>query len=109
VRPNFCVTDMTHFLDEHGRLADMPAPARGLARHLAAIVTAVTRRRPGVRWIADVRCGGGRVGGPVRVGSAEWSSWGSGALSWRCPACGDGGLIHHWADTPWDGGAAVDA
>lgn len=26
VRPNFWVTDMTHFLDEHGRFADIPAP-----------------------------------------------------------------------------------
>lgn len=104
MKPNFWVTDMTHFLDERGRLADMPAPARSLARHLGAIVTAVTSRRPGLLRITDVHCRRrpgrrpcpGRIGGVVEVGSGD--------LSWRCPACGAGGLIHHWAGTTWDGG-----
>lgn len=98
---------MTHFLDERGRLADMPAAARRLARHLGAIVAAVTSRRPAVLRATDIRrrrrpgrrpCPG-RISGVVELGSGD--------LSWRCPVCGDSGLIHHWAGGPWDRRATV--
>jgi hypothetical protein len=26
----------------------------------------------------------------------------SGYIEWRCPLCGDNGLIHRWEDIPWD-------
>jgi hypothetical protein len=36
------VTDMRHYLDESGRLGDMPGPAFNLARYFGSIVAWVT-------------------------------------------------------------------
>lgn len=107
LRPTFWVTDMTHFLDEEGRLADMLAAARNVARHLGAIVAAVTSRRPAVLGVTAVRCRRrpGRRPCPGRISAVV--EFGSGEVSWRCSVCGDSGLIHRWAGTPWDRRATV--
>lgn len=97
------VTDLWHFLDDDGRLPEsLPEPALNLALHQGAIVEWMTavlledievtnvacRRRPRRR-----RCRGRIV--------ARFKPDGA-AIEWRCPACGDNGIIYGWAGTPWD-------
>jgi hypothetical protein len=99
---NTWVTAMVDFLDAAGYMVDMPAPARNLANHLGAIVSALTSQPPGQWRETSVRCRrrpgrrpcAGRIRAVVEVGSGE--------IAWQCPTCDDNGLIHHWEGTPWD-------
>ncbi len=102
------VTDITHYLDEDGRLPDsLPVQARRLAEYLGSIVVAVTsvplddplgircRRRPGRK--------------PCRGDVAAYIVDDSSAIRWICPACEDNGFISGWSDTIWDCRASEDA
>ena len=99
---NTWVTAMVDFLDAAGCMVDMPVPARNLANHLGAIVSAVTGQAPGPLRETSVRCRRrpgrrpcvGRIRAVVEVGSGE--------VVWHCPACDDNGMIHHWEGTPGD-------
>ena len=99
---NTWITAMVHFLDAAGCMVDMPGPARNLANHLGAIVSAVTGQAPGPLRETSVRCRRrpgrrpcvGRIRAAVEVGSGE--------IAWHCPACDDNGIIHHWEGTLWD-------
>ena len=96
------IINMRHYLDEDGRIASLPAPARRLADHFGAIVSAMSclpsevlvqsgvkcRRRPGRR-----PC----LGMIVAIIEAD-----SEAIHWQCPECGDGGIISGWEGSPWD-------
>jgi hypothetical protein len=93
---------MADYLDAEGCLVDMPAPARNLANHLGAIVSALTSQPPGELRQTSVRCRR-RPGRRPCVGQI-WAviEVDSGLISWGCAACGDHGIIHHWEGTPWD-------
>lgn len=96
------ITAMVHYLDADGCLVDMPGPARNLANHLGAIVSALTSQPPGDLRQTSVRCRRrpgrrscvGRIRAVIEVGS--------GPISWECAVCGDKGTIHQWEGTPWD-------
>jgi len=97
------ITDMTHFLDERGRLPEKYG-SRRIANHLGSIVTALTtshsavprelllscRRRPKRK-----ACSGKIIAG-FEPGTAN--------IIWSCPVCDDRGLIHNWQNTIWDKG-----
>jgi hypothetical protein len=100
--PGTLITNLTHFLDERGCIAPMEGPARRLAEFLTGIVAAMThdmdepalptrcRRRPGRKpcpGILDTQFGG------------DFEDL---AILWRCPECGDHGMITHWQNTFWD-------
>jgi hypothetical protein len=93
---------MVHYLDAEGCLADMPAPARNLANHLGAIVSALTSQPRGELRQTSVRCR--RRPGRRPCAGQIWAviEVDSGQISWECPACGDNGVIHQWEETPWD-------
>jgi hypothetical protein len=96
------VADMRHYLDDDGELPDLPGPALSVALHQGAIVAWMTavvaeevevtnvscRRRPNRR-----RCRGLVV--------ARFHPE-TDAIEWRCPVCGDNGIIYGWAGTLWD-------
>jgi hypothetical protein len=44
--PKTYITDSTHFLNDAGEMAEMPAPARKLASFLVLLIDAVTQAYP---------------------------------------------------------------
>jgi len=92
------VVDLRHFLTPAGALAELPRPARVLAEYWVQIVaqgslfgepvTLRCRRRPGRRACA----------GTLNIGLDLDLD----GLLWRCPVCGDNGIIHGWQGTFWD-------
>jgi len=99
---NTWITDLRHFLNDEGSLADMPRQALQLANYFGRIVKAVTsrnrktlvtgvkcRRRPGRRACP------GEIIGFVDEQHAS-------AIAWSCPVCKDNGLISGWKGTIWD-------
>jgi len=93
---------MTHYLDDLGRIPDLPAPAMRLALYFGSIVESVTSCSPGGSQSSGVRCrrrpGRRRCEGEIRaILDARTHE-----VLWSCPVCGDNGVIHHWEGTPWD-------
>jgi len=97
------VTDITHFLDEHGAMADIPAPAQRLATYFASIIAAASnedyydeddamivhcRRRPGRKPCS---------GDIISFIEPEHDE-----ILWHCPVCKDEGVIRNWRGTLWD-------
>lgn len=97
------VANLTHYLDEGGRLPDdLTGPARTIAIHLGSIVAGITatgvssparltvrcRRRPGRRPCP------GMIVATIEPGGDE--------IAWICPTCGDEGLLSGWQGTIWD-------
>lgn len=93
---------MVHYLDAEGCLVDLPGPPRNLANHLGAIVSALRSQPPGEPRQTSVTCRR-RLGRRPCAGQI-WAviEVGSGQISWKCPACGDNGVIYQWEGTPWD-------
>jgi hypothetical protein len=95
------VTDLSQFLNKRGRVASMPEAAVRLVDFFGRIVVHATA--PLTLEARDpVKCR--RASGP-RSCSADIEirfDTESGAIAWRCPACGENGSITNWKDTPWD-------
>ena len=95
------ITDMSHFDVPDEEAHKLPRPAVLLATYLASIVEG-TVGRPTLTGPTGVRCR--RRPGRRRCPSvilSELSPNGD-QLQWRCPTCGDNGLISNWAGTRWD-------
>lgn len=92
------ITDFRHHLDDDGNLAPQSGPARGIADHHAAIVSAAThfdeyaavrcRRKPGRKPCS------GNLDFMIDLDTDD--------ILWRCPECGDNGEISNWQKTRWD-------
>ena len=93
------VSDLQHFLDmPEGE----PGPARRMARHLTAIVSAATAGNTGARWTSTLPCNrrprhrvclGNLVLRRIDIPST---------IEWQCAECGDDGVISNWEHTPFD-------
>ena len=98
------VVDLRHYLDERtGDIPDsLPGPALSVALFFGSIVAWVTDHLPEAEWHTNVSCrrspGRRRCLGEI---FAELDG-GTGQIVWRCPRCGDNGLIHGWEDTVWN-------
>ena len=96
------ITDMTHYLDDTGRLGTMPGPALNIALFLGSIVAWVSTHASGDCGRTNVVCrrtpGRRRCVGEIVATLAPESA----RIMWRCPVCGDNGLIHGWEGTRWD-------
>ncbi len=93
---------MTHYLDDDGRIASLPAPAKRLADYFGSIVSAMTSEPEGILVQSAVKCRRRPRRKPclgiiVAVIDAD-----SEAIHWQCPECGDGGTISDWQGSPWD-------
>ena len=90
------ITDLTHFLDDKGAIAAMPAPARRLAEFLGRVVAAASAPCAGeVEGIGECRCN--KCKGIV---IAEIAS--DDAIEWLCETCGHEGRISNWRRSFWD-------
>jgi hypothetical protein len=95
------ITDLTHFLDETGRIAPMPGPARLLAEHFTAIVLMVSHPEIAIPPEYQVRCRRrpgrkpcpGYIEADIDVETNE--------IIWWCPICDDNGYIRNWKGTMW--------
>lgn len=96
------ITDMRHFLDEDGLMAEIPTPAMNLALFQGSIVSWMTRMPITEIEQTNVNCrrhpGRKRCLGEIVATFEE----GGEAIAWTCPFCGDNGVIRGWAGTIWD-------
>jgi len=101
---NTWVTDMRHFLDQNGSLADMPNQALNLVLHFGSIVAWMTSHSKDVMQPTNVTWrrspGRRRCVGEI-CASFQSDPFG---ITWFCPLCDDNGIIHGWEGTSWDRG-----
>ena len=98
------ITNIQHFLDENGAFPeDLPGPARNLAKHLGLIITVATSPSDSSTPEMSVRCRRrpkrkpcpGMIDNMIEPGGEE-------RIFWRCPVCGDNGVISKWKGSIWD-------
>ena len=92
------VTDITHYLDEAGELAEMPAPARELASFLVLLIDATTQALPADDVDTRIRCRTEACTGSIRSTLPSMED----EISWFCPDCGHHGVIRNWQGTKWN-------
>lgn len=91
------ITDLTHFLDDKGAIATMPAPARRLAEFLGRVVAAASAP-------ADLDQAGSGVCrcNKCKKGSVIAEIAPDDAIEWFCETCGQDGRISNWRRSLWD-------
>jgi predicted RNA-binding Zn-ribbon protein involved in translation (DUF1610 family) len=92
------VTDLSHFLDRSGELAEMPGPARKLASFLVLLIDVASQAAPDREHDTRIRCRTSRCTGSIRASVASRD----GEIVWHCPKCGHDGVIRNWQGTKWD-------
>lgn len=98
------ITDIRHYLDDNGFMsATMPGPARKMAEYMAAIIEAATARPAGEAWAAAAapcrrRPGNKACPGRIIVRRTQVPA----EIAWRCPKCGDNGVVSGFDGTAWD-------
>ncbi|MBF0217784.1 MAG: hypothetical protein HQL30_12425 [Candidatus Omnitrophica bacterium] len=92
------ITDIKHFLDENGEIADMSPEGKNLAGFLVLLIDIISKEYPMEYIETGVRC---RMKGcdSIILGRAEEDS---DEIIWHCPKCGHNGIIRNWYDTKWD-------
>ncbi len=97
---NTWITNIQHFLNEHGDIGDLPGTALNLANHITLIIEEATyyneyeprmttikcRRRPRRRKCA------GNIAACIDRDNP-------GRILWFCPVCDDNGIITGWEST----------
>ena len=89
------ITDLTHFRDDKGAIAPMPAPARRLAEFLGRVVAAASGPAA-LTEAEECRCNKCKKG----IVSAEIAP--DDAIEWFCENCGHEGRISNWRHSFWD-------
>jgi hypothetical protein len=92
------VTDITHYLDETGDMAQMPAAARKLASFLTLLIEAATGAPSVQAHDSRIRCRTRACKGKIRTTLPPNQH----EITWHCPACGHHGVIRNWQDTKWN-------
>ncbi len=100
--PDTWVTDITHFLDEHGELIKEPKEARRLAEYFTSIVVMASHPEPEYPKEYRVLCRrkpnrkkcGEEIVGFIDLDTDD--------INWMCPKCGEQGRINNWRGTIWD-------
>jgi hypothetical protein len=92
------VTDITHYLDETGELAQLPGPARKLASFLSLLIEAETGAPAAGDHDSGIRCRAKACRGTIRTSLPP----GRDEISWHCSACGHNGVIRNWHKTKWN-------
>ena len=97
------VTDLSHFVD--AQTGELPTNVPGAARrleHQTQIVAAATTATNGHDHDQDqVKCRR-RPGHRACPGVIEHCVWADERITWRCPRCGDNGVISNWQSTARD-------
>jgi hypothetical protein len=96
------VTDITHFLDENGDMITEPRQARKLGEYLAAIIVMASFIEPEHPEKYQVFCRRRPNRNPCLGEIAGYIDPETDDIFWKCPKCGDRGLISNWQGTIWD-------
>jgi len=101
------ITDIRHYLDDDGELPiGIPAAAAHFALFQGAIVSWVTNPCTKADPATNVPCFR-RRGKPLCTEEVEaLLEPGGGSIAWKCPVCGDRGVISGWQGTRWDRGGS---
>jgi hypothetical protein len=92
------VTDITHYLDETGEMAQMPAAARKLASFLTLLIDAATGAPSDQAHDSRIRCRTRACKGKILTTLPPNQH----EITWHCPACEHHGVIRNWQDTKWN-------
>ncbi len=92
------VTDITHYLDETGELAEMPGPARKLASFLVLLIDATSQVGPVRNFDTNIRCRTDACSGSIRTSLSSLDE----EITWHCPDCEHNGVIRNWQGTKWN-------
>ena len=95
------VTDITHFLDEDGNVAELPKPAMMLIQFLGKIIKAVSLDVNSPIVAPELRCYE-RSSEVDCDGDIEAWALQRGNIEWYCDSCGENGMISNWETSPWD-------
>jgi hypothetical protein len=93
------ISNLTHFLDEEGNIAQaMQREGRKMAAFLAMVVDACTTMHPLNKTDINIRCFKrgchGRIIAELRFPEMT--------VHWECPSCANAGIISGWEKTKWD-------
>jgi hypothetical protein len=93
------ISDMTHFLDDSGRI---PIGLPPIAKFLGAIVEASSAEESAQPCALPIRCR--RRPGRRSCTGVIWAALdhATQSIDWRCSVCEDHGSISRWQSTPWD-------
>lgn len=101
------IIDSRHYLDDRGRLLQVPMRVLNLALFQGSIVAWVTSRLGDRSSRTNVYCrrspGRRRCSGEIQAALVPSSD----RIVWECPLCGDNGLIRGWKGTIWDRRAPI--
>jgi predicted RNA-binding Zn-ribbon protein involved in translation (DUF1610 family) len=92
------VTDITHYLDDAGELAEMPSPARKLASFLVLLIDATSQTCPVSDHNTNIRCRTAACTGSILTSLTAMNE----EIVWHCPDCGHNGVIRNWQGTKWN-------
>lgn len=92
------VTDIRHYLNAEGELAEMPGAARKLASFLVLLIDAATPAIPAQNSDTRIRCRTRDCTGSIQASIASRE----GEIVWHCPECRHNGVISNWQGTKWD-------
>jgi hypothetical protein len=96
------VTDITHFLDEEGKIISEPSQAREIAEYFAAIIVMASYPDPEYPPDYRVQCRRRPKRKPCQEEIAGFVDPETDNIVWMCPTCGDRGFISNWRGTIWD-------
>lgn len=97
--PQSYVIHLPHYLDDAGNLPDgLPGPAVAIALFCGAVVAWVSS---GGGDLTNVVCRRTRARPPCRAEVYARRAPGD-RIEWRCPGCGEEGVISGWRGTRWD-------
>jgi hypothetical protein len=98
------VTDLSHFIDaQTGQLpTNVPGSARRLMEQQTRIVAAATTAAVSHDHARDQITCRRRPGRRACPGIIKHRLWADERITWRCPRCGDNGVISNWQSTAWD-------
>lgn len=96
------ITNIRHFLDAQGEVAELTSEAQELLSFLTDIVAAATRDYGSPITFADTQCrtlqNGKLCSGEIEV----WVYDENNQIGWECLDCGEEGTISDWEGTFWD-------
>ena len=107
--PRSYTTNMNHFIQKDGTIADLPKPAARLARYFGSIVEDVTRRPRSYSdflrnkdCTTNVNCRRRPGHKPCDTQIIAFMDIAPSIIAWHCPSCRDHGFISGWEKGIWD-------
>jgi hypothetical protein len=89
------VTDITHYLDKRGELANIPSPAKKLASFLVLLIDNTTSAGSANYDDTESRCRPEECCGAVLSRLNDDTK----EILWHYPSCGHNGAILNWQNT----------